>query len=139
MNYRLATLADCALLARYNHELIQDEGHRNVMNICALEERMRLWLATDYEAILFSQNRETVAYALYREEEDEIYMRHMFVVRHRRRLGLGREALAILRGQIWPAHKRLTVEVLARNAPGVAFWRNVGYRDYSLKLEIPPP
>jgi len=60
------------------------------------------------------------------------------VVRNRRRQGAGRKAFEILRSQIWPANKRLTVDVLVQNAAAVAFWRAVGYQDYSLKLEILP-
>ena len=136
MIYRWATLADCAILAEYNHQLIQDEGHRNAMGVPELEERMRHWLATDYVAVLFAKNRETVAYALYREEPEEIYLRHLFVVRHRRREGIGRTAMGILRSQIWPGAKRLTVEVLTQNTGAIAFYRNIGYQDYSLKMEI---
>jgi predicted acetyltransferase len=79
-----------------------------------------------------------VAYALYREQPDEIYLRQLFVVRHRRRQGLGKQAMRLLRSELWPKTKRLTVEVLVANAAAVAFWRTVGYRDYSLKLEILP-
>jgi hypothetical protein len=62
----------------------------------------------------------------------------MFVRRDRRRKGTGQEANEILRYQLWPRHKRLTVEVLTANVPAVAFWRSVGYRDYCLTLEITP-
>jgi ribosomal protein S18 acetylase RimI-like enzyme len=44
----------------------------------------------------------------------------------------------LLRSEIWPKTKRLTVEVLVANTAAVAFWRAVGYHDYSLKLEILP-
>ena len=60
------------------------------------------------------------------------------MARNRRRQGVGRKAFEILRAQIWPASKRLTVEVLVQNAAAVAFWRAVGCKDYSLKLEILP-
>jgi predicted acetyltransferase len=43
----------------------------------------------------------------------------------------------LLKESIWPDNKRLTVEVLTANTPAVAFWRAMGYRDYSLMLEIP--
>ena len=39
---------------------------------------------------------------------------------------------------LWPKTKRLTVEVLTQNQSTVAFWRAMGYRDYSLALEIMP-
>jgi GNAT superfamily N-acetyltransferase len=135
---RMATKSDSALLGELNHQLIQDEGHRNRMTIPQLQERMRGWLAGEYAAVLFENESEVVAYALYREEPDLIYLRQLFVRRYCRRRGLGREAIAILRNQIWPAHKRLTVEVLTVNADTVAFWKSVGFQEYCLTLEIMP-
>jgi len=138
MKYRMATVSDCPLLAEFNHQLIQDEGHRNTMNLAELEQRLRGWLAAEYAGVLFTNAGETVAYALYRELPQEVYLRHLFVVRHRRRQGCGRGAMEILRSKIWPAHKRLSLEVLAQNTAALAFYHAMGYRDYSLKLEIPP-
>jgi predicted acetyltransferase len=138
MTYRRATSADCPLLAELNHQLIRDEGHRNQMTVPELEQRMRGWLESEYVAILFEEGGEVVAHALYREQPDEIYLRQLFVVRHRRRQGLGKQAMHLLFSEIWPKTKRLTVEVLVANTAAVAFWRAVGYRDYSLTLEIVP-
>lgn len=138
MNFRRATVDDSALLAELNHQLIRDEGHRNKMTVAELEQRMRGWLHTEYSAVIFEEKGEAVAYALYREEPEELYLRQLFVVRNRRREGIGRKAMEMLRARIWPKDKRLTVSVLVRNAAAVAFWRAVGYRDYSLTLEILP-
>ena len=118
--------------------MIRDEGHRNSMTVPELEERIRGWLTSEYTATLFEEDREVVAYALYREEREEIYLRQLFVSRDRRRQGIGREAVEILRSTIWPKSKRLTVEVLVQNTAAVAFWRALGYRDYSLMLEMLP-
>jgi ribosomal protein S18 acetylase RimI-like enzyme len=137
MNFRFATSSDCALLAELNHQLIRDEGHRNEMTVPELQQRMKGWLAADYTAVLFEDGNEAVAYALYREQPDEIYLRQLFVSGNRRRQGIGQKAMQILRSKIWPENKRLTVEVLVENPAAVAFWRKVGYKDYSLKLEIP--
>src|SRR5205823_12203336 len=41
MTHRRATQNDCPLLAKLNHQLIRDEGHRNTMNVAELEARMR--------------------------------------------------------------------------------------------------
>ena len=79
-----------------------------------------------------------MAYALYREGSDEVYLRQLFVRRDKRRTGLGRRAIGILRQSIWPCQKRLTVEVLCQNAAAIRFWRAMGYQDYSLTLEIAP-
>jgi predicted acetyltransferase len=138
MTFRRATPVDCALLAKLNHQLIRDEGHRNKMTVPELEQRMKVWLASEYAGVLFENGGEVVAYALYREQPEEIYLRQLFVVRSRRRQDVGRQALEILRTQIWPKNKRLTVEALIHNTAAIAFWRAVGYRDYSLKLEILP-
>jgi ribosomal protein S18 acetylase RimI-like enzyme len=46
--------------------------------------------------------------------------------------------VAILRGEVFPVDKRLTVEVLTANTRAVAFWRAMGFADYSLTLEIMP-
>jgi GNAT superfamily N-acetyltransferase len=138
MTFRPATTDDCRLLAELNHQLIRDEGHRNRMSVAELEQRMRGWLAGEYRAVLYEDGGEVVAYALFREQPEEIHLRQLFVVRHRRRQGIGRRAVEILRTQVWPKTKRLTVDALVANESGVAFWREVGYTDYCLTLEIPP-
>ena len=139
MNFRFANAKDCALLAELNQQLIRDEGHRNKMTAPELEQRMKDWLASEYTGMIFEMDGQNVAFALYREQPKEIYLRQLFVVRNRRRKGLGREAVNILRSKIWPKNKRLTVEVLVQNETAVAFWRAVGYEDYCLTLEILPP
>jgi GNAT superfamily N-acetyltransferase len=138
MTTRLATLHDSSLLAELNHQLIQDEGHRSKMTVPELDQRMRDWLAAEYRAVVFEDNGEVVAYALYCEKSDEVYLRQLFVVRQRRRQGIGRQALEMLRSQVWPQDKRLTVDVLVANQRALAFWRAAGYTDYCLTLEILP-
>jgi predicted acetyltransferase len=99
---------------------------------------MREWLAGEYRAVIFVRDGEPVGYALYRDDASEIDLRQFFVRRGHRRQGIGREAVGILRQHAWPQHKRLTVEVLTANAPDLAFWHSVGFRDYCLTLEIWP-
>jgi ribosomal protein S18 acetylase RimI-like enzyme len=121
-----------------NHQLLQDERHRNLfMTLPQLEERMRGFLSGDYRGVIFQEDGDIVAYALYREQLDEIYLRQLFVQRDRRRRGHGRRAVEILRSDIWPKGKRLTVDVLLHNTDAIAFWRAVGFKDYLLGLEIP--
>ena len=52
MQYRIAQLSDSVLLATMNQQLIQDENHRNLMNITELQQRMAEWLAGQYQAII---------------------------------------------------------------------------------------
>jgi GNAT superfamily N-acetyltransferase len=135
--WRNASDDDLPLLAEWNHQLIRDEGHRNPMNVAELAERMKKWLRGEYRAIVFSE-ADPVAYALFKQDDALIYLRQLFVRQDRRRAGIGRSAVEILRREIWPSNVRLTVDVLCQNRGGVAFWRSVGYRDYSLTLEIAP-
>ena len=108
------------------------------MTVPELVRRMKSWLASDYAAVLFEKDGAVIAYAVYAEQPERIYLRQLFVMRNRRRRGIGRQAIEILRTKIWPKNKRLTVEVLVSNTAATAFWRAVGYRDYSLMLEIMP-
>jgi len=108
------------------------------MTVPQLEQRMRGWISGEYRAIIYEDGGEIVAYALFREQPEEIYLRQLFVVRHRRSQGIGRWAVDILRSRIWPKTQRLTVEVLVANTRAVSFWRSVGYADYALSLEILP-
>ena len=137
LSWREASDSDLGLLAEWNHQLIRDEGHRNPMTVAQLNDRMKKWLQDEYRAGLFSLE-EPVAYALFTQKTDPLYLRQLFVRRDQRRAGIGRAAMKILREQIWPKDVRLTVEVLCANHAGVAFWRSVGYEDYSLLLEIMP-
>lgn len=138
MKYRYATQGDLNVLAEWNEQLIIDEGHRNVMTQQQLRERMAGWLEQAYQAVMFEQEGIPVAYALYREDNTDIYLRQFFVCREYRRQGIGHDAFELLRRQIWPSDKRITVDVLTTNTAAVAFWRKLGYRDYALTLEILP-
>lgn len=139
LSWRDASEADLGLLADWNLQLIRDERHRNPMNVEQLAERMRNWLKTgEYRAVVFSSDA-PVCHAVFKQDAGLIHLRQFFVRRDRRRTGIGRAAVAILREQIWPRDVRLTVDVLCHNEGGVAFWRSVGYRDYNLTMEIMPP
>jgi ribosomal protein S18 acetylase RimI-like enzyme len=141
VRYRIATLADVPQLSAMNRQLVEDEGHRNRSKSDAwFEERMRKFLSGEYEAALFELNGEVVAYALYtqhRDHQDTIHLRQIFVDRAYRRQGIGREVMRILRQEIWPADKRLTIGVLVGNHAARAFYTAMGYREYSLEMEIP--
>ncbi len=138
MTFRYATGADLDLLALWNHELIQDEGHRNPMTLPELADRMRAWVAGHYRAVLFICENAPVAYAVFRCDGSEVYLRHFFVAREHRRRGFGRQAVGLLSKQVWPPRMRVTVEVLVHNQAAHAFWKAVGFSDYAITLEKMP-
>lgn len=139
MTSRQATPADVPLLAELNQQLIRDERHRNNLTVPQLAERMQAWLVTgEYVARIFESEGEIVAYALFREQPTELYLRQFFVQRHRRACDLGRQAMQLLLEGVWPRNKRRIVEVLSDNAPALAFYRTLGFADYSVTMEILP-
>ena len=136
LEHRTATSGDVSILARMNQQLIEDEGHRNSMNLTELETRTRSMLDGDYTATLFELHDQEVAYALWREEPEWVYLRQFFVARDYRRCGIGRQAIRDLGNELWPAGKRIRVNALIGNRPALEFWRAVGFTDYLITLEM---
>ena len=135
MQVRRADLSDSQLLARLNHQLIHDEGHRNPMSLTELEARMRGWLDGLYEAHIFSVEAETVGYVLTRTEADYVFVRQFFILSEFRRRGFGRSAFQWMLENVWKDSPRLRLEVLIGNKSGIAFWHSLGFSDYCLTME----
>ena len=139
MTWREATEADCPLLGVLNHQLVADEQHRSALGVAELTERMRGFLAGDYRAILFEERGEVLAYALFHPfEDEELYLRQFFVVRGRRREGVGRRAMGILFAEVFPPDKRVVVTALSHNQRARDFWAEVGFDEYCVSFERRP-
>jgi predicted acetyltransferase len=65
-----------------------------------------------------------------------VYLRQYFVARDFRRRGIGGQAIRVLAEEVWPADKRIKVNVLIWNRPALEFWRAVGFVDYLITLEM---
>lgn len=136
LHYRRPLMSDLPVLARMNKDLIEDERSHNPMTVAQLAERMRDWLESgDYDAILFEYNDALVAYALFQQKPGSIYLRQFFVDRDFRRQGLGQSAIYMLLNDIFPPGLRVTLDVLASNSAGKAFWHHVGFHNYAITLE----
>lgn len=141
MQWREATDADIPLLAGMNARLIEDEGHQNPMTPAQLEQRMRNWLAGQYTAVIFENQRKPVAYALYRPADDGwdgdgVYLRQFFVERDLRRSGIGRSAIELMRNEVWSKGARVTLETLVHNQTAQEFFKSVGFREYCISFEL---
>jgi len=134
----MAEPSDVPLLADWNAQLIADEGHRHQLNPEQLRKRMSGWLSSIYRAAIFSESDAAVAYALFTDNQKEIHLRHFFVVRDHRRRGIGRQAIQLLRDEVWPSDRRRVVDALAGNRQAIDFWRAVGFIDYSITFEMLP-
>ena len=130
-----ANAEDVTLLAGLNKQLIEDEGHRNTMDVAALAERMRGWLVSgEYRAHLFTFEKSVIGYSLCKDAGDHIYIRQLFIARERRRQGFGQAALSILAEDVWPG-RRLRADVLTGNTAALAFWQKCGFAPYAQILE----
>jgi GNAT superfamily N-acetyltransferase len=137
--FRIVTAADSPQLAIWNQQLIEDEGHDNAMSLDQLVERMRAWLTTKYQALVFEEaNTPTpapVAYALFRVTPEWIHLRQFFVARDHRRQGIGARAVALLRDTVFPPDVPVIVEAMAWNEAALSFWRAMGFADRYVGLE----
>jgi hypothetical protein len=125
------------LLVQLNRELDEDEPHPYPLPLPALTERMAGWIDSgDYEVLLFRSGDRLVGYAVWRAEEFGSYLRHFFICRDQRRHGWGRAAMQLLCRDVFPKDRPINLDTVVGNATGIAFWRAVGFRDFSLGLEL---
>ena len=138
--FRVATAADLPQLASWNRQLIEDEGHDNTMSLEELAARMRTWLTTEYQALVFEDPAAPTpaAYVLFRVTPEWIHLRQFFVARDLRRRGIGARAVALLRAEVFPPGKSVIVEAMAWNHAALSFWRAVGFADRYVGLESRP-
>lgn len=134
MHINLATEGDIQVLAELNFKLIKDEAHRNSMSISELGTRLESWFQTGYSAALFVVDKKVLGYALWRKEDDFIYIRQFYISDHFRGQGYGKHAFASLKERHW-SNERLRLDVLINNQQGLSFWRSVGFSDYCLTME----
>jgi ribosomal protein S18 acetylase RimI-like enzyme len=132
---RQATVADAALLAELNAQLIEDEGLQDKPTDAELLVRMMTWLTSGYVATIAEAESEPVAYLLWRPEPPAVYLRQFFVQRAWRRKGIGREVMAAATTRLWPG-LRVDLDVLVVNEHGQDFWRSLGFEVYSHRLRL---
>ncbi|GEM49220.1 GNAT family N-acetyltransferase [Deinococcus cellulosilyticus] len=140
MQLKQVTPEDAQELAVYNRELIQEEGHRNPMNLRELTQRMESFLMDEWEAVYFIHDGQKVGYALYKFGTDAfdsriqtVYLRQFLILYPFRKQGLGRKAFETLKQEVFK-EARIHVEVLTHNERGVAFWKAMGFKMYSMHL-----
>ena len=140
MNVRPVKQSELSTIAQMN--LQQDEGVPVLAHAEALA-RLELWLAGTYRCVVFTQRNEVVGYALFRPTDPHteghpggVYVRQFFLVPQRRGQGWGRKAFELLLSEVLPAGCYVTLEALATNPAGQAFWRALGFTEYSRRYEL---
>ena len=133
-----ATDADIPQLAELNRQLMEDEAHPYPLPIEALRDRMARWIDGEYQVLVFRRGGRIAGYAVWRVEDRGAYLRHFFICRDQRRAGLGRAALILLRRDHLPKDLPLQIEATVWNADAIAFWHAIGFKDFSLAMELKP-
>lgn len=133
-----ATTADIPQLAELNRRLMADEAHPYPLSIEALHERMARWVAGEYRVLLFRHGGQVCGYAVWRVEEEGVHVRHFFICRDQRRRGIGRAAFARMRREVFPTDQPIHLDAAVWNTDAIGFWRALGFRDFSLTLELQP-
>lgn len=129
MNIKECTLEDVEMLALLNKQLIEDEKSNNPMNIKELEERMKSFLLSEYNAYFFIIGQEIVGYALVRMNCSPLYLRQFLIERSYRKQHYGKQAFHALLEYL--NIKNIDIEVLTWNEAGQSFWKNCGFKEIS--------
>lgn len=122
-------LDDISRLAMLNKQLIDDEKSSNSMNITELENRMREFLSTDYEAYFFVVEDDVVGYALVKTTSAPLYLRQFLIDREFRECHYGTEAFNALIKYL--GVDSIDIEVLSWNEVGKSFWTSCGFKEIS--------
>ncbi len=129
MNVRKCELKDVEMLAILNKQLIDDEKSDNPMNVKELEERMKVFLATDYQAYFFEVDDNIVGYALVKTTCTPLYLRQFLIDRKYRKQHYGTEAFRSLMELL--CVDNIDIEVLSWNEVGKRFWESCGFSEIS--------
>lgn len=83
-------------MVELNKELIYAEGSDNPLAIKEVEQRMKDFLQTFYEAYFFIERDRVVGYALIKMDCEPLYLRQFLIIQEYRRRHYGEQAFQIL-------------------------------------------
>lgn len=140
LGWREMTPADHRRVISWNRELQEDEGSEP-MPIPAIAARLDRLLAAGHWGVLFERSADPVGYALMRPAQPDVegargvYIQQFHIDRTCRRAGVGRAAFTLLRDEALAGYERILLEAVATNPAGQAFWRAMGFADYSIRFQ----
>ncbi|HKP26720.1 MAG TPA: GNAT family N-acetyltransferase [Dongiaceae bacterium] len=125
------------LLVQLNRQLDEDEPHPHPLPLPALTARMARWVGEgEYDVLIFRSGDRLIGYAVWRMEEFGSYLRHFFICRDQRGQGWGRIAVQRLCRDVFPKDRPVNLDAVVGNRSAIAFWHAVGFRDYSIGMEL---
>ena len=126
------SIEDISSLALMNKHLIEDEESDNPMSVEELEDRMRGFLRSDYNAYYFIEDEITIGYALIKHMSSPLYLRQFYIDREYRRKHYGKQAFYMLLDFLNTTE--IDVDVLTDNEIGLKFWRNMGFKSKYISM-----
>jgi GNAT superfamily N-acetyltransferase len=133
---RYASDTDVPLLAKWNRQLVEDGQSGNPMSDGELEDRMRAWLSSEYQAVIFEESTEPVSYAVFRPLSNGMYLQQFFVARSHRRKGVGRQSVEIFRREVLREGATVFLDVVPHNQRALDFWSAVGFENYAISFRL---
>lgn len=127
-------LDDVTKLALLNKQLIDDEKSNNTMTIKELEDRMKEFISTEYDAYYFLVNETVIGYALVKNSCNPFYLRQFLIDRQFRKMHYGTVAFHTLLDYLKTAH--IDIEVLPWNETGIRFWNSLGFHEISRYMRL---
>ena len=125
MTIQKCMIDDCEYLAELNKELIHAEGSDNPMTIKEVEQRMKDFLQTFYEAYFFIERDKVVEYALIKMDCEPLYLRQFLIIQEYRQRHYGKQAFQMLLSYL--KTDSVDIEVLSNNYQGIKFWEEMGF------------
>lgn len=132
---REATQDDLDSLAQMNLHLYTEGERRREKSIEGLKERFRYYLTeTKWNLHIAMIDGKDVGYVLWRFEDDDVYIRHIWLHSDYRGRGLSEQVLDILTEKYW-GDKRLRIQMFATNERMRNYWKLQGFKERSVIME----
>lgn len=140
MEWKICTPEDIPQLSELNGQLHEDEG-AVPMETADREARLSRWIGSDYTAVLFSIQSQTLGYTLFRSTDPDsegldqgVFIRQFFVIRDQRQQGIGRQMFHILREHVWKNGCGILLDTEYENSRAQAFWRSLGFSEHHVSF-----
>ena len=125
MEIKECSIDDVPLLAKMNQLFFEEEEPETNLSLPHLEERMKGYINSEYEAFFFVVDDKIVGYALCSKSKTPVYLRQFFIGRNDRRNGYGKQAFRLLIEHLGVPESN--VDVYAWNDTAIRFWRSLGF------------
>lgn len=102
------------------------------MSISELENRMNIFLNTEYNAYFFIDNSQIIGYALLKITVEPVYLRQFLIDREYRGQHYGKQAFQMLMQHL--ELDKIDIEVLPWNQIGCSFWKSCGFKETCISM-----